>query len=482
MAYVDGFNIDLFISYAHVDDLKEPGVNEGWVALFEKHLKVALAKRFGRYDLITVWRDPGLQGNQLFDPAIEEAINTSAVFLALTSNGYLKSDYCKQELACFHQKAAAEPARVTVKNRLRIVNLLLYDIPHDEWPDAYNGTTGFPFYDEHGEPLGPGVGAFRQQMKKLIDAVEELLHALREVPASSGAASASEQPADAVFMAAADMSRIKRRVIADLEGYGIDIVSGIPPPYQATDHDEQVAEALKGVDLSIHLMDDMPGRPIEGVPGKTYLQRQVELALDHAPSQLIWVPRALNVDAVEDQTHRAFLHRLEDTMQDQQAYHFIRSAQTDIVRLVRERLQQLRQNAAVVAEPSLCLLDTHMQDESAAFDIAKKLKDQGIRPFITQEADDPLEAMALFERRLRQTKNLIIFFGLVSRGWVQRRIEMAMKIALLDGWFRELKLGVFLAPPPKQPDGCAFRVGPVVPEMLENPAAILTWLARKKHP
>ena len=138
------FENHIFISYAHVDDLKEPGVDEGWVALFEEHLKVALAKRFGRYDLVTVWRDPGLQGNQLFDKTIENALNTSAVFLALTSNGYLKSDYCKQELDCFQRKASAEPAGLAVKNRLRIVNLLLYDIPHEAWPDEYDRTTGFP--------------------------------------------------------------------------------------------------------------------------------------------------------------------------------------------------------------------------------------------------------------------------------------------------------------------------------------------------
>ena len=282
-------------------------------------------------------------------------------------------------------------------------------------------------------------------------------------------------------MATADMSRVKRRVIADLEEFGITIVSGIPPPYDATDHDVRVAKALEGVDLSVHLLDDMPGRPIEGLQGKTYLQRQIELALDSAPSQLIWVPRKLDVKAAEDTAHRAFLHRLENEMQDQQAYHFIRSAQTNIVQHIQERLEQLRQRDDVVAEPSLCLLDTHMQDEGTAFDVARKLKDEGIRPLITQEADDPQEVMDLFERRLRKAKNLIIFFGAVSRGWVQRRIEMAVKIAVEEKWLFDLKLGVFLAPPAKTRDDVFFRVGPVSPAVFENTTAILSWLGQNGH-
>lgn len=481
MAYVDGFKHDIFISYARKDDLPPPGEERGWVSWLFEHLKFRLSRRL---DGIEIWRDVReVQGTQRFDQTIEEALRSSAIFLALTSTNYLNSDYCGQELDDFQHSASADRVGLAVGNQVRIVNVLLNNIEHREWPEAFEGRTGFPFHDaeepdQFGEPLDPEHPLFEQQLRKLVEALYKLLKTLK------GAASApvvvpSERIAGAVFMAAADMSRVKRRVIGDLEEEGITIVSGIPPPYGATDHDDRVAEALKGVDLSVHLLDDMPGAPIDGLRGKTYLQRQVELALDHAPSQLIWMPRELDVAAVEDAAHRAFLHRLENEMTDQQAYHFIRSAQTDIVRPIQERLQQLRQPAGGVAEPSLCLLDTHMQDEGTAFDIARKLKDEGIRPLITQEADDPQAVMELFERRLRQAKNLIVFFGAVSRGWVQRRIEMAMKIAVTEGWLFELKLGVFLAPP-KTRDDAAFSFGPVSPAVFENTTAILSWLGRNE--
>lgn len=47
-AFVPGFEHDLFISYAVVDDEKEYGVQTGWVTAFMKSLEAQLAKSLGR--------------------------------------------------------------------------------------------------------------------------------------------------------------------------------------------------------------------------------------------------------------------------------------------------------------------------------------------------------------------------------------------------------------------------------------------------
>jgi hypothetical protein len=110
MAWVARFKHDIFISYSRVDNASvEDDPNRGWVAQFSKHLEVALSKKVGRLDTIKIWRDTRqIQGNQLFDRTIEEAIDNSAVFVALTSRGYLQSEYCRQELHWFHDKACHE--------------------------------------------------------------------------------------------------------------------------------------------------------------------------------------------------------------------------------------------------------------------------------------------------------------------------------------------------------------------------------------
>ena len=47
MAYVPGFEYDLFISYAHVDNLTTPNESKGWITTFEEFLAVFLSRRVG---------------------------------------------------------------------------------------------------------------------------------------------------------------------------------------------------------------------------------------------------------------------------------------------------------------------------------------------------------------------------------------------------------------------------------------------------
>jgi hypothetical protein len=43
-AFVPGYEHDIFVSYAHVDDLTFPGVEAGWVATLISALKVKLSQ------------------------------------------------------------------------------------------------------------------------------------------------------------------------------------------------------------------------------------------------------------------------------------------------------------------------------------------------------------------------------------------------------------------------------------------------------
>src|SRR5215475_4974010 len=137
MAYLSDFDFDIFISYAHVDNLTAVSAAEGWVAQFHQQLEILLWKRVGRRDSVKIWRDPRLDGNQLFDNTIRDRIETAALFLALTSAGYLESEYCRQELECFAERARRDAHGLVVDDRLRIFNVLLNNIPHSKWPEQY---------------------------------------------------------------------------------------------------------------------------------------------------------------------------------------------------------------------------------------------------------------------------------------------------------------------------------------------------------
>ena len=80
-AYVPGFEHDVLISYAHVDNLAR-GEAKGWVEEFHEELKNRIATRVGRLGLVRIWRDP-LDGSQVFAEVLDRRIAGSAVFVAL---------------------------------------------------------------------------------------------------------------------------------------------------------------------------------------------------------------------------------------------------------------------------------------------------------------------------------------------------------------------------------------------------------------
>ena len=83
MAYLDGYEHDVFISYAHNDNEPDREGDRGWVERFEAALTLRLLKRFGRE--VAVWRDPELARSQRFNPVIEQAVRGSAIVLSLVA-------------------------------------------------------------------------------------------------------------------------------------------------------------------------------------------------------------------------------------------------------------------------------------------------------------------------------------------------------------------------------------------------------------
>jgi hypothetical protein len=70
MAYVPDFEYDIFISYAHVDDLTTPGEAKGWITTFEEFLAVLLSKKVGRIGSVKIWRDPTRRNHSKPDQTI----------------------------------------------------------------------------------------------------------------------------------------------------------------------------------------------------------------------------------------------------------------------------------------------------------------------------------------------------------------------------------------------------------------------------
>jgi len=459
MAYLPPFEYDVFISYARVDDQKAPGKDKGWVSLFHEYLDIELSKRFGRVGDIKIWRDTReIRGNTYFDEAIQTSIENSGLFLALTSRGYFATEcYCAKELKWFHEKVQADGHGMKIGTRSRLFNLLLYNIPRKEWPAEYSGTGGLAFHDservdQRGQPSRQDSVLFDQQLRQLVDEVETTLRDFKNVLDPKSEKKGEPEPAgdsSRVFLAHTEGSLrvIRMRVIEELQSKGVQVVTNIPPPYQAKLHEQRVTAEMRKADLSVHLLDGAPGMEIEDEPGKSFFQAQIELGQQHARSQLIWLPKTFELQSVDDLGYREFLDRLENGSREQVKYNFIKESPGSISREILEKINQIKmQQVPNHATPSAALLDTHFKDQLYALDLGKFLLEQlKMQPYINPEEDTPQKNLTLFQEMLKRVSVLIIVFGEVAGDWVRERLTSALHIATAEKC--NLKLcGIYLAP------------------------------------
>src|SRR5260370_32585736 len=99
MTDAPGYDYDIFISYAHVDNEPIHPAQQGWVDALIRLLHTDLTMKFGRREAFSIWFDEQqLRGNHEINGHISEQVRRSAVFLAVLSPGYVASQACLREL------------------------------------------------------------------------------------------------------------------------------------------------------------------------------------------------------------------------------------------------------------------------------------------------------------------------------------------------------------------------------------------------
>ncbi len=188
MAYVDGFKHDVFLSYAPVDDQTASAGEPGWVSAFERHLRIELDQLAGHRGAVKIWQRNRIDGAEDVRRVTRKAARASAVFVALSSNGYLTDKSCRDELAWFQRAASADRFGLAVGDRLRIANVLLTNVDRRDLPSDFGGAAGFDFHDaEREDQIGRrseiDSPEFKKQLRPLVDALFALFKALNRAPA-----------------------------------------------------------------------------------------------------------------------------------------------------------------------------------------------------------------------------------------------------------------------------------------------------------
>ena len=184
------FEHDIFISYAHIDNLALETGQEGWIDHFHKALKIRLAQLRGEKPRI--WRDLKLNGNDYFSDTILEQFPKVALLVSILSPRYLKSEWCIRELEHFYD-AASRAIGVRIADKSRIFKVIKTDVPFEKHPEVLKPLIGYAFYeaDEAGRPreFSPifGVESKHRYLAKLEDLAYDICKTLEafEVAAES---------------------------------------------------------------------------------------------------------------------------------------------------------------------------------------------------------------------------------------------------------------------------------------------------------
>jgi len=444
MTYTNHFEHDIFISYSHVDN-QTTDESEGWVDSFHKKLNLAISQCIGEANLVKIFRDKDLKGNEEFDIILEKRIYTSALFIALTSKGYLKSDYCQKELKCFHDRAASSDSGLSIDGKCRIFNVLIADIPHESFPTDLGRTVCFKCHEKGSLwPLSVDHPKLTKQIRELAIAIHETIQQLNDYQTSnktivlhnSSKTDTTKEPLSLFFADVPDSLADDRQLaMTELSYAGYHILDTLPPPYDTASHDKEIVKISQNAFLSVHLFDEFPTKKMQS-NDLSYDQQQLNLCLTHCRAQWIWIPTDLNIINIKNKGHQQFLKEIENR-EDQSSYSFVRGSATNITREIMETIQRMTK-VSETQKPQMIhnrvLLSVNQKDSDDADTLINFFGMNNFIPLINKISDDPMEKLEDFENQLCQTGALVLIFNRVSFEWVTKRMMIAYQSIVVNNY------------------------------------------------
>lgn len=145
------FDIDVYISYAHLDNLPGTEDDHGWVTKFQRALEVRLSQLLGRQAVVHWERK--LQGNDASGPVIDQ-LRRTAVLVTIVSSRSVASEWIRRELATFTEVANDRGDRTSGTPLFKV---LKHAVPLAQQPRELQGVLGHEFFS-----VDPGTGKVRE--------------------------------------------------------------------------------------------------------------------------------------------------------------------------------------------------------------------------------------------------------------------------------------------------------------------------------
>jgi hypothetical protein len=442
-----------FISYAHLDNqpLKDKG--RGWIDVLHSTLSNMVSQAMGSE--VNIWRDTSLQGNDDFTEEIQQKLPHTAIMVSVFTPRYVKSDWCKREVATFCAEAErAGGLFIGTKSRVfRVVKTPPIDgrstvLPAD-LPPALGKATGYDFFSfdrvqSTYTELDPAYGdteeqEFLRKTRALAEHIAKLLHEIDQHPpqpeatAPVGAATPPPNPKPVVYLT--ECSRFHRanreRIAAELEREGYTVLPDAPLPTDEIDLVSKVRSLLARAQLSVHLIGPLYGAVPDGESGKSLGIWQNELAAERAREA------QRQGTASEQPEQQRFIDSLHNDKPAQFGAELVTDDIEGFKREIRDALLRLEQPPSPVAAtranirpatddesaagPGLVYLICDERDKAEALPLLKALVARGCDAKLPLFRGDAQQLREANQATLLAADAVVLYYGAGDAVW--RRLQ-----------------------------------------------------------
>lgn len=452
MCYVEPGKPDIFVSYAHVDNVPLPNEGEGRITTFVRVLNNYLARKLGRADAFDLRFDAQLAYGLRVDRALESMVRDSAVLIVILSEGFLCSEWCTGELKCFLEKDVK--ARKSDPARSRVFVVELDSIKRPQGLEDVLGTRLWETdpVSKRTRTLDPfRAEAADRYNDRVLDLCHDIARELEYQKAHRGPsgvdACRSKVPAPArpaIYLAEVtdDLEDLRDDVRRYLDQAGYRILPRSLYPNDPDGFASAVRSDLGDSSLFVQLLSAVPGRKLDGTSRRRVavqheLARECSTPSGEPLAVLQWHARGLDPRGVADAVHRALLEGPGVMATD------IEEFKAAVVR----RLERPR-DPRPERPDLLVFVNWADNDLPLAACVKRELDLRSISYIEPMPVGKPETIRKDLEQNLTECDTLILIFGESDPLWVKSQLLLSRK--MMGRRTHPLSvIGVYEGPPPE---------------------------------
>lgn len=456
---------DIFISFAHLDDLSMHHDEPGWITRLHRTLEIRLGQLTGKP--VKVWRDPKTDRLDEYDPKVGERLPRAGALVPVLSPPFARSTGCQAEVMSYYEGKQQDNLNPRV---FKVVKTPVDESQFEPRLRAVFGQlNGFNFFeeDDRGQLVefdeSFGEDSRRRFLHRVYDLAHEISNSFLPGPEGIGATVATGRDAlrvKTVYLAETtpELQDKRDQVRREMIERGFKVVPEQPLPTNPEDLRLQAQRAMVESDLVLHLVGSTYGVPLVGSEVSAVEEQcrtEIPPGGPNVP-RIIWAPPA---SEISEKRQAEFVTKIEQGDLGYQNVEFIRGSIEQLKRLAVKSLEiqavappliPEETDVAKMPEPvaeKLIYIVCESADETEIEPLEDYLFEQGFEVKVPAFDGDPSAFATVHQQQLAMCDAVLIYYGSASAQWAEMKLMDLRKAPGLGRKEPFVAQGIYIAPP-----------------------------------